>query len=230
MATEPIEVEYRVPKNADIGYVQIFASPWNPEFTVLAVLGNTDVGLEQARNALAAPELRKQMIGNLAMLNNGRVYAEEVRTLSRKPTIATIVPVTGKPADTKTTTPTWLLPAIAISIGSVFILLSLLGFLWARRRRKQQYQANLTKNQPRPRFAIAPPAQLTPHAGIRDADQWEDYDDDDLDDDDEAGVGNSGTSAAPQGHGPKPSAFPAQPNRSSRIARQTQRPAQWRKD
>ena len=162
MAIQPNAVEYRVAKNADVGYVQLLTSPWNEQRVILAVLGNTEAGLQQALNSLVSPRLRSQLNGNFALINNDQVYAEEVR-VRQAVVVPTVTPmVTVEPVSTTPGTPIWLLPAVAISIGSLFILLSVVGFWWARRRRHSPSPPMPPPEPPLPVTPVSPASPVPP--------------------------------------------------------------------
>ena len=249
VATQPAEVEYRVPNDADVGYVQVLASPWNEGRVIMTVLGNSEAGLQQAVNALTLPKLRSQLTGNLAVLNNDQVYAEDIRTKTRQAIATpTAAPNPAESADNKPGTPAWLLPTIAISVGSLFILISLLGFAWAYRQRTRKRKHNPERRQkvyalpPPKRRTIARDTQPKIDDDEREADERDDYaefeEDEDEDEDekymrddvdinidiDEQDKENNNDEEYPNSK-PPPSAPPAK-----RIARQVQRPIRWHKD
>lgn len=66
-------VTYRISYTDPVGYVQLIASPWNQDKTVLAVLGNTSQGVAWAADALIRPSSENGLHGNLAVLSFGRV-------------------------------------------------------------------------------------------------------------------------------------------------------------
>ncbi|MBA4376388.1 MAG: hypothetical protein C0401_09480, partial [Anaerolinea sp.] len=45
------QVEYRLPKDAQLGYLELLSAPWNHARTILAIVGNTEAGVRQAGNA-----------------------------------------------------------------------------------------------------------------------------------------------------------------------------------
>jgi len=165
VADDASNIEYRVPANADVGYLELLSSPWNGERTVLAVLGNNDKGLEQATRALIISKMRGQLTGNLAIINNDKVYAEEV-DVRAAPMLPTATPE-PTPAPTAASSapaiPTWLLPVAAISIGLLFILLSVAAYWWARRRLRRRQPSIVPVDEAAPPavpLAISPPPAI----------------------------------------------------------------------
>lgn len=162
VAADSSNIEYRVPANADVGYLELLSSPWNPERTVLAVLGNNDKGLAQAARALTVSKLRSQLTGNLAIVNNDKVYAEEVdvRAAPMLPTATPEPTPAPSAASSAPAIPIWLLPVAAISIGLLFILLSVAAYWWARRRIRRRHPSVDLEDETAPPaapLAIAPP-------------------------------------------------------------------------
>ncbi len=72
-------VGYRVGNGEDVGYLQLIASPWNPQRAILLVLGSTDTGLSWAGDALTRKDRLGRLEGNLAFVNNEQVVSANVR-------------------------------------------------------------------------------------------------------------------------------------------------------
>ncbi len=128
-----LTVEYRLPKGASMGYIELFSSPWESSHWVLALLGSTPEGLGWAHNAISTSSLRGQVTGNFVAVNKNMIYSTDTRV-----SLTTIVPgavpiSTIDPAATSigqagnTTTspasPNWILVAIiTVSILTVIII------------------------------------------------------------------------------------------------------------
>jgi hypothetical protein len=66
---KPVEtapVAFRTDPGLDIGVLEITYSPWNPEYTLLAITGTSDEGVHMAMEALAEPE--HGLEGNLVLV------------------------------------------------------------------------------------------------------------------------------------------------------------------
>ncbi len=97
-------ITYRVVEDTSIGYIQLFASPWNAQRSMLAVLGTTDAGVELAAQVLTDEKLRSTLEGNLVIVRPGAgaATAEQANlTLSSDASAATATPaanITPEPA------------------------------------------------------------------------------------------------------------------------------------
>ena len=146
MASEnSLQVQYNIPATASVGYVQLLASPWNPNNIVIAALGSNPTGANWAASALVDAPLRSLLAGNFAVINEAQVVTTDTRQLpfsiaadgiqgvganisQVKPDLSS--PVTGRP--------TWIMPTILVGLILVVIVLlvSVLGAFAQRRRNK----------------------------------------------------------------------------------------------
>lgn len=157
-------ITYRTENDASIGYIQLLASPWNTQRSVLAVLGNNPEGVELAAQVLSDEKLRSTLVGNLAIVRPGASTTEvqevDITSSSAKPvaiptpaTTATPEPPRVENRDTRTEptpTPTPAADDAASSTPSVVSQLlmlagAILGLLviaaisyWILRRRRRQ--------------------------------------------------------------------------------------------
>lgn len=74
------QVAYRFPAEADLGFLELLASPWNSERVILAVVGTTSEGIRQAAAALTQPLLRSRLKGNFVLVNNESLSVADTRT------------------------------------------------------------------------------------------------------------------------------------------------------
>jgi cellulose synthase operon protein B len=74
------QVAYRFPADANLGFLQLIPSPWNPNNVILAVSGTTPAGIGQAGNALTNPGLRSRLKGNFALVNDQNLSVADTRT------------------------------------------------------------------------------------------------------------------------------------------------------
>ncbi|MEW6716761.1 MAG: cellulose biosynthesis cyclic di-GMP-binding regulatory protein BcsB [Chloroflexota bacterium] len=122
-----LQIEYRLPTGASIGYLELLTSPWNTDGAILAVLGNSDLGIQWAGNALTVPELQGKLAGNFALVNDDQIATTDTRIKTgvaavvatpapggvTRPTTAGEVTVSGKP--------NWVIPVL----GGVLVLIVL---------------------------------------------------------------------------------------------------------
>jgi hypothetical protein len=77
-----------VTNGENIGYLQMIASPWNPQRAILLALGSTDAGLVWAGDALTKNDRLGRLNGNLAFVNNEQIVAVNVRVATAQNTAA----------------------------------------------------------------------------------------------------------------------------------------------
>jgi hypothetical protein len=99
------QVAYRFPSEADLGYLELMASPWNAERAILAVLGSTPAGMQQSATALGAPLLRSKLRGNFAMINGESITVADTRTGLGLAGLSADVNATAQPAANATPVP-----------------------------------------------------------------------------------------------------------------------------
>lgn len=153
---------YRLPADASVGYLELFQSPWNPNFVVLAVLGSTQEALQWAADALLVSNIRSTLAGNFAIVESKYTYA--FNTIERTSQVAAAtteepavdidefrvqVAEGDEPAATAAATvtaevpayerPAWLLPAVGgITVTIVVILLSVFAYSGLQKARPKQ--------------------------------------------------------------------------------------------
>ncbi len=74
------QVTYRFPAGADLGYLELMASPWNPSHTILLAVGTTPNGMQLSGTALTDTTQSSQLKGNLAIIANKTITAVDTRT------------------------------------------------------------------------------------------------------------------------------------------------------
>lgn len=127
------QVDYRIPPDSPMGYIETILSPWNSNNVVLAMLGNTTQGVSWAASALINPTLRSRLAGNFAVINNQQILTSNARFESVdigavNPTKAPpgiSQPQTAPTAQTDVSRPLWILPIfIVILILIVVVILT----------------------------------------------------------------------------------------------------------
>jgi hypothetical protein len=74
------QVSYRFPTDSDLGYLELLNSPWNADRVILAVVGSTAAGVQQAGTALTDPILRSRLKGNFVLVNGQTLSVADTRT------------------------------------------------------------------------------------------------------------------------------------------------------
>ncbi len=148
LATErAFRVVYNLPPEATIGYLELLASPWQPERTILAVLGSNPDGLTMAASALTTPALRSQLGGDFAVVNGSQVLISDSRLQVGTGNIsATVVPVESTPVTESPqiiqatvvpeSRPLWLGPTILTTTGLILATFVGLGVVAFTRKKK----------------------------------------------------------------------------------------------
>ena len=133
-------VIYRLPADLSRGYLQLTRSPLNPDKVLMTVLGSSDEGLEWATQALAEESLRTQLDGTVAIINNDLISIEDTNLLRDTTTLAqTAVPANAQPVIYREPEaierPQWIIPAIAVIIALMTIIILFVGWrIWRTRR------------------------------------------------------------------------------------------------
>ncbi len=74
------QVIYRISEDKDLGYLELFSSPWNKQAAILGVLGTSASGVDYAVNALLSPESRDELSGNFATVDGSNSTIFDTRT------------------------------------------------------------------------------------------------------------------------------------------------------
>jgi hypothetical protein len=131
-----LQVVYRVPPSAPVGYLEMLPSPWNSDKLVLTVVGNSSIGIRWAGSALVDPVLRLSLAGNFAVIEGTQILTGDTRrlTVDSAALPPAVVSTVGSPSEfvdvTPPTTvrPSWILPTLIISVASVALLILWLAF------------------------------------------------------------------------------------------------------
>ncbi len=140
-----MQVQFSIPENAPSGYVQLMASPWNPDNMIIAAFGNSPEGVSWAASALVDAPLRSRLAGNFAAISGSQVIATDTRLTGfvtgannavsgiSPGVIAPVNLILNSPAAGQ---PSWLLPAIYLaSILILVVLFSVILGAWIRGRK-----------------------------------------------------------------------------------------------
>lgn len=130
-----MRVIFNIPPDVPLGYVELLASPWNPENIIIAVLGNNTQGVVWASSALTDAALRSQISGNLLIVNGAQVLASDTRIfpISEDPSagegtpdvsiMSTPDPVSQN--ETVSQNRSWIPVAIMIGLGLIVLIIAI---------------------------------------------------------------------------------------------------------
>ena len=118
-----------------MGYLELFASPWESTHSVLTILGSTPLGLQWAEDALFNALYKPDLHGDYVVVHAEKAYAIDtklgmgVQNLSATAVpgaIPTLIPDTV-PLTSYAYQQDWVIVAIAITTGAILLLLAGLG-------------------------------------------------------------------------------------------------------
>jgi len=121
-----LQVAYRLPKDTELGYLELLSAPWDRTRTILAIVGNTEAGIRQAGNALTIPTLRNKLKGDFAIVMGEMISSTDTRTRSVEesisPSVSPVVPSVEA-------TPIPIQPASPIIANRSWIPMAILGLI-----------------------------------------------------------------------------------------------------
>lgn len=158
LETENFQVMYRISPDSPMGYMEIMPSPWNSDNIILAVLGNTPQGLNWATSALIDPDLRSQLAGNFAAINNKQIITTDTRlsltvnSISTQTAEVVVVPPIVDTTETQLDGQKairWIFPAFIFSIILIVLISTVVGISsWLRNRNRSAAAGkNMTKTE-----------------------------------------------------------------------------------
>ncbi len=149
-AEDSLQVSFKIPLDSAVGYIQLLDSPWNSEKIILAALGNTQQGVSWAASGLYEAQIRSQLIGNFAIINNQQVTTVDTRLTTPEivsvsptadPGVSLVPPTTLPNSQADKVRPAWLLLALQISIG-LTVLVGIGAIIAAFRRGRSEAKMN----------------------------------------------------------------------------------------
>lgn len=136
------QVVYQLPQDSSVGYLELFQSPWNTEKVVIAALGNNPTGEAWAASSLFDVNLRSQLAGNFAVLNNTHIQTMDTRLAvpvittpgaSDQLSVQSTTPLSQIDVTPQANRPAWILPALFIAALFSLILIGAVATLnWRR--------------------------------------------------------------------------------------------------
>jgi hypothetical protein len=152
VATEKnVQVNFRIPANSPIGYIEILPSPWNANNIVLAALGNTPQGVIWAVTPLGDSPLRSRLSGNFASINDQQIITADTRLTPTEPGANTPAPGPDfvVPASPVTAPVNGWIPFI-LAISVAFLIITVAGILyigWFRNRARTRVKKPASSGQ-----------------------------------------------------------------------------------
>ncbi len=140
-SVQELQVSYRLPASADMGYVELLQSPWNPNRAILAVLGSSDQGVVWSGAALSTPELRGDLAGNFSLVSDQQIVSMDTRLdIASGSPIATVMPqveldIAIPEASPVMARPGWVLPALGGVVVLMVLVILAAGIASFRKRR-----------------------------------------------------------------------------------------------
>jgi hypothetical protein len=128
-------VNYSLLPDTSVGYLQLIASPWNSERTILVVSGNTIEGLPMAGSALLRDDQIAKLIGNFAIVYFDQIVSTDTRLgipkesiVSQLPVAVTVTPDASVSLPQFSNPPIeshheWILPLVAVVTVFILVLL-----------------------------------------------------------------------------------------------------------
>jgi cellulose synthase operon protein B len=120
-----MQVIFSIPPDVPVGYVELLSSPWNPENTILAALGNTSQGVIWSGNSLVDAALRSRLSGNFAAVTDTQVVTADTRLSAVPQGVSEIAPNVPAPVEPATpdSRPSWILPTAGVAGGLAVLIL-----------------------------------------------------------------------------------------------------------
>ncbi|MBL8015495.1 MAG: cellulose biosynthesis cyclic di-GMP-binding regulatory protein BcsB [Candidatus Doudnabacteria bacterium] len=130
-----MQIIYRIPEGVSVGYLELIASPFNADKSILVVSGNNESGLLMAGSVPIENDLANQLAGTFAVTNGKQVATGNGSSLSS--IVGQVVPnaetIVSTPIPTSVTgesvtagPPAWLMPVL---VGSGLIIVVVMGFM-----------------------------------------------------------------------------------------------------
>ena len=139
------QVSYRFPTNADLGFLELLASPWNVDRMILAVVGSTPKGVELASQALTSTPLRSRLRGNFVLVNGESLSVADTRTglglasvgdsagVAAQGAVANATPPAAQKTNTAFSTETGWIPLVVGGLLVTILVVMLVAALTRRR-------------------------------------------------------------------------------------------------
>ncbi|NMB88193.1 MAG: cellulose biosynthesis cyclic di-GMP-binding regulatory protein BcsB [Chloroflexi bacterium] len=134
-------VVYRLPDGASLGYLELMESPWNSNYTVLAILGSTPEGLQWAGNTYVEPTLQGRLGGDFAVVRGEQILTSDSRvgagtgglSVTAAPAGVVSEPVPAPVQDMPGARPGWVLPTLIVAIVLLLAIIVVVSVSSSRR-------------------------------------------------------------------------------------------------
>jgi hypothetical protein len=124
-------VTFRIPPDSPVGYVELLPSPWNDRNAIILAVGNLRQGADWASATLHVSGLRSRLAGNFAVVNDQQVTTTDTRISlpagsvapTAQPNVEVVPPGPVNAIPLAESRPTWILPALFVTLGVMVIIL-----------------------------------------------------------------------------------------------------------
>jgi len=149
------QVDFLIPPDSPLGYVELISSPWNTENVVLTTLGNTTQGVAWATSSLFDPNISGRLAGNFAVVNAEQILTSDTRSaVSITSEISTPAPEEDAPLpisipSSPVARPGWILPVLLLTLAVIILIIAFVIIGNVRRnqaRRKSEKELNKTQD------------------------------------------------------------------------------------
>ena len=137
-----MDVNFSVLSDTSVGYIELLESPWNSDNVVLLALGNSDLGVSFAKNALTDEALINELRGNFAAVFGAQIKSVDTRIISSSVSPMPLPVLEDEPigevqvsepinsqVSNPVSRPAWLIPII---FGFSILMLGLIVFVVVR--------------------------------------------------------------------------------------------------
>lgn len=129
-------VNYRLLPGVNVGYLELFSSPWNSENAILAVMANSADGIPLAGNMLLKEDAIGKLGGNFSIVYENQILNTDTRLgvsakglVSQLPVAVAVTPVantqdgTNAPAPLEIIgRPKWIIPALIVLVLAIIVV------------------------------------------------------------------------------------------------------------
>lgn len=132
-------VNYRLLPGVNVGYLQLFTSPWNTDKVILAVMANSPEGLPLAGDMMVTDTSIEKLGGNFSIIYGAQVLNTDTRLgvgsgglVSELPVAVTVTP-SGISQDSQNTPatpeiegrPTWIMPVLLVLLFASLVVVGI---------------------------------------------------------------------------------------------------------
>ena len=144
---ENLQITYRLSPDENVGYIELLPSPFNQRQFIIAVLGTTDEAVQSAGLTLSTQDLRRDLVGNLSIIDGSQIVSQTVRPVVLE-SVDTTNPEVFDPnegiEDAEATRPDWIPTVFTASMVLTFAILLFVTLTSGTRVVQEQIQRSKT--------------------------------------------------------------------------------------